>query len=998
MGRAWVRGHRSLLSALAALLILYALAGFLLVPRLARGAIQSYVHDELGRHISMASLRFNPFSFTAEMRGVALTEADGAAIASLDRLVVNAELSSIFHRAWTFKEIRLESPSISAVINADGTLNLDKLRPVTSSSEPAPTTPGGVPAIRISLLSVRGGRVRFEDRSRGRPFTATLQPIEFTLEDFRTTAKFENSYQFEGSTLAGERLAWAGQFTVQPLGSNGRFSINGLRAATLAAYLQDSLPFDLPSGSLDVQGEYRATLGANFGLSVQLPTLQLHDVSIAPKQGDAANPWIRVPELTLSDTTMLLGERKIAVGKLEAVGAQLTVWRAPDGRLNLQSLFPAHTPAQGLKPRGATAQGGVPAVASSGQSADWTVSVASAQLREAAVHAEDRTALPAVVATLAPIAVTVSGYSTAPGSKLKVDASIGIDKASLGARGNLVVDPLSADIGLDLKEFDLAMLQPYVAQYANLLLDRGRLTAQGRLVLASTPTRRQPKLQLSGDLEVTDLLTRDDLSRSDFIHWQALRMSGLRYQQSPDRLSIERILARKPYGRVIIGADGKLNVAAVLRPKPQPTGSGSAAASAGSRAVPARAPAQAPQSATTAPMPMRIGTVLIEDGTADFADHSIQPNFAAQMQGLSGRVVGLSSDPKSRAEVTLNGSVDRYAPVSVSGQVNFLSATAFTDLAIAFRNMELTTFNPYSGKFAGYSIVQGKLTTELHYHVENRKLEAQHHIVLDQLEFGAATESKEAVPLPVKLAAALLKDRNGVIDINLPVSGSLDDPNFRVGPIVWKLFVGLLRKIVTAPFALLGSLFGGGAELAYVDFAPASAVLAPEQTQKLTQLSKALAERPQLKLDIPLHTEGVADEAAMARSALDQAIEAKLKASPPGARSKPKAGSSAATASPRSRALAELYEAAFGAPPAFPPPEPTDSDIDALHGAWLEQQLLPKFAATQAQRDALARSRAEAVQAAILANQTVAPERLFLTERPSGDATAGAVRMELKLQ
>jgi len=152
--------------------------------------------------------------------------------------------------------------------------------------------------------------------------------------------------------------------------------------------------------------------------------------------------------------------------------------------------------------------------------------------------------------------------------------------------------------------------------------------------------------------------------------------------------------------------------------------------------------------------------VLIEDGTADFADHSIQPSFATQMLGLNGRVVGLSSDPKSRAEVTLTGNVDRYAPVSIIGQVNLLSATAYTDLAMTFRNMELTTFNPYSGKFAGYSITQGKLTTELRYHVENRTLNAQHHVVLDQLEFGAATESKQAVPLPIKLAVALLKDRN----------------------------------------------------------------------------------------------------------------------------------------------------------------------------------------------------------------------------------------------
>ena len=95
--------------------------------------------------------------------------------------------------------------------------------------------------------------------------------------------------------------------------------------------------------------------------------------------------------------------------------------------------------------------------------------------------------------------------------------------------------------------------------------------------------------------------------------------------------------------------------------------------------------------------------------------------------------------------------------------------------------MELSIFNPYSGKFAGYNITKGKLTTELHYKVDGRKLDAQHHIIIDQLEFGDKTESKDAVSLPIKLAVALLKDRNGVIDLNLPVTGSLDDPKFRSG-------------------------------------------------------------------------------------------------------------------------------------------------------------------------------------------------------------------------
>ena len=224
--------------------------------------------------------------------------------------------------------------------------------------------------------------------------------------------------------------------------------------------------------------------------------------------------------------------------------------------------------------------------------------------------------------------------------------------------------------------------------------------------------------------------------------------------------------------------------------------------------------------------------------------------------------------------------------------------------------MELTTFNPYSGKYAGYSIRKGKFTTELHYKVENRKLDAQHHIVLDQLEFGAATESKDKVPLPVRLAAALLKDRHGIIDISLPVSGSLDDPEFRIGPIVWKAFVGLMEKAVTAPFHLIGSLFGRGEEIAFVDFSPGSATLAPDQKDKLATLAKGLIERPQLRLDIPLQTVSPEDDEAIARSRLDAALAPLLSASDT---------TPVATQEQRLTALTQLYQQQFGNAPVFPP-------------------------------------------------------------------------------
>jgi hypothetical protein len=347
--------------------------------------------------------------------------------------------------------------------------------------------------------------------------------------------------------------------------------------------------------------------------------------------------------------------------------------------------------------------------------------------------------------------------------------------------------------------------------------------------------------------------------------------------------------------------------------------------------------------------------------------------------------------------------VDQYAPVSIKGQLSPFAPASFTDIAMSFHNIELTTFNPYSGKFAGYSIAQGKLSTELHYHIENRKLEASHHVVIDQLEFGAATDSKQAVPLPVKLAAALLKDRDGVISLDLPVSGSIDDPSFKIGPIIWKLVVGLITKIVTAPFALLGSLFGGGEQLAYIDFPAGSALLVDSEAQKLPKLAKALVERPQLKLDIPLHTISATDDAALEKAALEQAL-ATAAAAPPGSKHKAaRASSAAAPASPQLIAMAALYRDKFQAEPVYPAElaaggAAAGQDIDAQRVAWLEQELLQQFKPTRDQRESLGRARADAAQAALLANQELPPGRVFLTERESAGGPDGQVRMEMKLQ
>ena len=1049
----WLRSHLRALAIVAGVLLLYTLAGFLLLPRIARNQAINYVQHDLGRQLAIGSLTFNPFSLALEIRDLAMSEADGAPIASFALLRIKfSATSSLLHRAWTFAEVRLEQPVINTLVNRDGSLNLAKLAPPAAPTPAAhEANSNSVPALRIGAFTVTRGQLHFEDRSRPAPFTATLSPIEFALTDFRTQPQFENRYRFSAATSAGEQLDWSGQFSVRPLGSSGEFAITALKASTIASYLEDTLPFAMSSGSIDLQGNYRLVAAGQTSLSLSLPSLKVHTLAIAPKGAPAAEPWIQLPEVDVADTTIALSERQVGVGQVTLQKPSLQVWREADGSLNLQRLL---QPAAASGHSGAAAASPAPAPASAAASATgsapaWKITLAKLLIDGASIAAEDRSVKPALQLKIAPLKLTVQNYSSDATQPITLDLDTGLgDSGRLTAGGTLTLSPLSAAITLDLKEFDLPPLQPYISQQTNMTLYRGRLGTQLQVAYAATAQKGQPQLTLRGGIQVTDLGTRDNATSTDFITWKALQVVGLRFQLAPDALDIDEVRALGAYGRVIIGANGSLNVSEALRPAgvappatppadtatsatPAKTAKTAKTASHG-KAVVAGPPATQATASTAAAgpgMPIRIKRVDIRDGAANFTDHSVEPNFSAAMLGLHGSVTGLSSDPASRAQVSLEGSVDQYAPVSIKGQLSPFSPATYTDISLDFSNIELTTFNPYSGKFAGYNISQGKLSTQLHYHVENRKLEASHHVVVDQLEFGAATESKQAVPLPVKLAVALLKDRNGVITLDLPVSGSIDDPTFKIGPIIWKLVVGLITKIVTAPFALLGSLFGGGPQLAYIDFPAGSAVLADSEAKKLPQLAKALVERPQVKLDIPLHTISATDDEALERASLEQALAAA--ANPAGGKHKPaRASSGAAPASPRLAALAALYREKFQADPEYPAelggaaggaalkpeaakpeaanpdmaktdaatPAVAAQDVDTARIAWLEQELMQQFKPTRDQRDGLGRARAEAAQSALLANQELPPERVFLTERESGGGPEGQVRMELKLQ
>jgi len=486
---------------------------------------------------------------------------------------------------------------------------------------------------------------------------------------------------------------------------------------------------------------------------------------------------------------------------------------------------------------------------------------------------------------------------------------------------------------------------------------------------------------------------------------------------------------------MVIAPDRTINVKEVLTPPGAARGkssSGSTApkaeatgdqSSAPAAAAPAAAAASAksdskrkrkPATQTAAvpagpltPFPVSIGTVTLVNGSANYSDLWIKPSFAIGIQSLGGKITGLSSDPQSRAKVQLDGKVDRYAPWKLAGEVNLLSAALFTDLTMSFNDVDLTVVNPYSGHFVGYKIDKGKLSVDVHYQIAQRKLTAQQHFVVDQLELGDRVESPDAVHVPLKIAVALLKDRNGVIDLNLPMSGSLDDPKFRVGPILWQMFTNLLVKVAAAPFALLGHLFGGGNEhMNIIEFDAGSAELAKPSQDQLASVAKALKERPQLKLDVPMVHADTIDRPALAAVRLRGALNARELSTRQG-RKHPDTALELALADPEKhfKLLLDEYQAELGKDNPLPPSvvavqqfkgkdtPPYDAAINDLNAALLDHVQVP-----DSDLEALGKGRAQAIQGALVTDGQVETARVFIVNTPPKPQSGDKVQVELALK
>jgi len=485
---------------------------------------------------------------------------------------------------------------------------------------------------------------------------------------------------------------------------------------------------------------------------------------------------------------------------------------------------------------------------------------------------QDNSVKPAVKLRASKLALTADRYDLAGGDTafaLQADGLQG--KGALTVKGRYTQQPMSVQADVDLQGLDAASFAPYVASSLNATVRAMTVGAKGKVAFSPAAQKSPMRLDWSGAVDVSGLDLQDRVNRAEFMKWRNLSLAGMKIAINGERISahLGKVVLDDFFGRVILNAQGRLNVMDLVA---EPgTAGGSITQDTQTRAAPSK-PAAGP-----APE-ISVDSVALRRGRVVFTDRFVKPNYTADLSAIDGSVSAVSSTNPRPANVRVAGRVYGTAPFSISGTVQPFARYLSLDLKASAQGVDLPRFTTYSAKYMGYPITRGKLSLDVQYRIEDRQLTARNRVVLNQLTLGDRTDSPDAINLPVTLAIALLKDARGNIDINLPISGSLDDPQFSIGGIILRVFVNLITKAVTAPFSLLASAFGSDEELSYVGFEPGSAELDDKAREQVTTLASALNDRPSLRLDIVGRVDPQADEQGLRRTWLEHRLrEAKAR-------------------------------------------------------------------------------------------------------------------------
>ncbi|HLF97626.1 MAG TPA: DUF748 domain-containing protein [Methylococcaceae bacterium] len=956
---------------MALLLGTYTLAGFALLPALAERKLPALVQEKTGAKLTLGAVRFNPFRFILEADGIRLLDAVDRPLLSLEKLYVDASLTdSLAARRPLIRKIRLGTPEVHWQRLTDGASNFSRLFESFPAGESESTPP------RIDRLLLEKGALEFVDEARHQ--TIALRELEFDAENLLAEAGAAAPFTLKALSAEGETLDVHGTVQLDPWALHGDGRLDQFKLPFWWRYFGGAEGLALESGALALDTPFSWTSGEKPAWSLGPGRLRLSGIRL----NDATkNPLLEAAELNTDGLAVDGAARRVDAARLTARGLRAQAWRSATGfhfGRGAADAVPVHEDRQepaaashSPEPGGAEPQDVAQPTASADQPAPpaaesiphsqsaWSYRAAAAEVADSSVIFEDRTVSAPVRVELSGVHVTTGAVDSAADAPIALELSGAFNREGrVALQGEVTPRPLAAHLKIEVAQIALPPFRPWLERWMRLELQDGALRVAGELDYRQVDGA--PQTRFSGEMGVVGLRAVETGQEKELLAWKDLSLKGVDLAFPSGGLRVAAVEAERPYARVIINADKTLNWADTFGV--QAPGSKTAAKAKGEGA---------------GGFPVDIGTIRIREGLADFADLTLKPNFVTSIHGLNGAIKDLSSSPSARARVLLEGQVERYSPVRIQGLVNPFRASAFSDIEMKFQNVDLTRLSPYSGKFAGYRIEKGKMSLNLHYLLQNRQLDAENQIVLNHLTLGEQVPSKDATSLPLRLAVALLKDADGNIDIDLPIRGNLDDPQFSLGGLYGKAVVQLISKLVASPFTVFGNLLEGAPEeYGYIVFKPGRAKLPEARKEKLEKLALAMKTREDLNLEIRGVAHAEQDRLALAERRLDKAIRQQWRAEQRAKGKNPsKSSKLVVPEDDAQRILTQLFRAASGENGSPPDGHPSEAFL-----AYARKVVVDKTVIDEAELRLLAQKRGEAVRNFLVQGAGLPEQRIFLLD------------------
>lgn len=842
---------------LGGLVAVYALLGFVLVPGYARAQLAPFAQERLGLDASVARIALNPFTFTVSVADLDFLDESGEQVLALDSATVNLQAMQFLRGVVSLRELTLEGLYIGVHRYADGSLNLARIAESFAASAPPASADtsadedGQALIFEIAQLNVNGASVGVDDEVPEVPFYTLVESIDFSLRDLSTRPEAVAAQSFTLALGEGSQLRWRGDLSLTPFSSAGKLQLFGPITHMAYRYFQSQLPVGIERAWFDATLNYELGYAPEGGFNVQVHDLQasLRNLDIVTLEDRTRLALL--PSVVISGGEFNLLERRVQLARVQLDDFDILPTRFADGSINFLSLIPESEPSDDVL--GDPEQNAAP-------SEPWDIEVSELVLERWKISARDE--VPAqgvgVVIDLAARATNISNRANSP---INFDTDISLQSGgALRAGGELTLLPsLLFDGEFALDEFSLPVLQPYLESVANIGLESGRFALSGTVQATSQQS------DFSGAMSLDDLAIIDRIQNEALFGISALEVNSATVAVGErNNIEVGVVLLREPYARVEIEADGSTNIGRVII-----------------ESEPQEAPVEAADPAQSDEMiAAMLESIVIENASADFSDSSLPLPFAVHMDALGGSISALSTQSLEPARVDLEGRVDEYGQVSINGRLRPLDFASLTEIDMFFRNLDIPSLSPYVIKFAGRRIAEGDLDVDLSYRINEGRLNGANSMVMRDLVLGERVPHPDALDLPLGLAIALLKDRNGVIDLDVPVSGDLDNPQFSFGSVVSRALGNIISNIVSSPFRFLANLVGGeeDADIGLIEFAPGRADLLPPEREKLAKLGSALLERPQLHLGLTGVYASAADSAALQEQKFDSRLSTAVEA------------------------------------------------------------------------------------------------------------------------